>query len=191
MIFKTSISKDEINQLPLYNFDGKYELIDDINKALAATAKLKKYSTLGFDTETRASFRKGEYYDVSLLQLGTDSEVFLFRLNKIPLIPELIEILENPNIIKAGVAIHDDLKALKRLHPFTEQGFVDLATLAKTKGIKNFGLRALAAIFVSKRLSKKEQTSNWEKEVLTESQLTYAACDAAVGHEIYVKLIDC
>jgi len=185
MEIKKSISKDQINKLPLYHYKGRVEVIDNKEKALIAASKLKKNKILGFDTETRPSFKKGEYYDVSLLQLGTDSEVFLFRLRHTSLIPEIIEILEDPSIIKAGVAIDDDIKALKKLHPFKENSFADLATMAQKNGIQTFGLRALAAIFLSKRLSKREQTSNWDRKVLTQSQITYAACDAAVGYKIY------
>ena len=189
MEFKKSISKEQINQLPLYQYRGHVEVIDSKEKALIAARKLQKHKILGFDTETRPSFKKGEYYDASLLQLGTDSEVYLFRLRQTSLIPEVIEILESSHIIKTGVAINDDIKALKKFHNFSEKNFVDLATMAKKKGIENFGLRALVAIFLSKRLSKREQTSNWDRKVLTESQISYAASDAAVGYKIYKSLI--
>ncbi len=189
MEVKKTISKDQINELPLYQYKGRVEVIDNEENALIAAKKLKKKKILGFDTETRPSFKKGESYDVSLLQLGTDSEVYLFRLNYTSLIPEIIEILESPQIIKAGVAIDDDIKALKKICTFSEQNFVDLAKMAKKEGIQSFGLRALVAIFLSKRLSKREQTSNWDRKILTQSQISYAACDAAVGYKIYNKFL--
>ena len=183
-----SISKDEINTLSPYIFNGKITLIESEADAQIAITSLQKESILGFDTETRAAFRKGESYDVSLLQLATDTEAYLFRLNKFPLIQELADILANPEIVKAGVGLKDDIIALKKLLPFKDSNFIDLADIAKQQNIKNFGLRALTAICLNKKLSKKSKISNWERQELTPAQITYAACDAVVGFQIYVKL---
>ncbi|MEX0799214.1 MAG: 3'-5' exonuclease [Bacteriovoracaceae bacterium] len=180
-----SITKDELNKLPRYTYQGKIELIESKKDALDAINDVKGEKVLGFDTETRAAFKKGERYDVSLLQLATGPSVYLFRLNKLPLLPELFEILSDPNIVKAGVGIRDDIKALKNLHPFSPQNFVDLADVAKQKKIENFGLRALTGIVLGKRLSKKAKISNWDRKNLTPEQINYAACDGAVGYEIY------
>ncbi len=188
MTYQLSISKEEINKLPLYQFTGKTILIESKQAALEAIETIKNETILGFDTETKAAFKKGESYNVSMLQLGTDTHAYLFRLNKFPLIKELSAILENPKIIKVGVAISDDIKALKKLSDFKEQGFVDLAEVAKQKQITNFGLRALTAIFLKGRLSKKAKISNWQRETLTSAQIKYAACDAVVGYLIYKKM---
>lgn len=185
MNYQLHISKDEINTLPRYTFEGNVAVIESEETALDAVNNLKNEKVLGFDTETRAAFKKGERYDVSLLQLATGSNVYLFRLNKLPALPELFEILANPNIVKAGVAIKDDIKALQKLHPFKPEAFVDLAQVAQEKNIENFGLRALTAIVLEKRLSKKAKISNWDRKTLTPEQITYAACDGAVGYEIY------
>lgn len=190
MDYQLSISKEEINQLPLYQFKGNVELIDLEEDALKAIEGLKNEKILGFDTETRAAFKKGERYDVSLLQLATGTHAYLFRLNKLPIIQGLADILADPNIVKAGVAVRDDIKALKKLIPFSESNFVDLAEVAKEQKIKNFGLRALTAICLNKRLSKKAKVSNWERQELTSEQINYAACDAVVGFEVYEKLLD-
>ncbi len=189
MIHKLSITKDEINELPLFHFEGKVVLIDSRSKALDVIDSLKSEKILGFDTETKAAFKKGERYDVSLLQLATDTHAYLFRLNKFPLLKELTAILEDPNIVKAGVAINDDLKALKKLTPFEEKNFVDLAKVAQDRQIINFSLRALTAIFLRARLSKKAKISNWQREVLTPAQLKYAANDGVVGYLIYKALV--
>ena len=188
MNYPLTISKDEINELPLYQFGGKITLVESKEEALKAVTLLKDEKILGFDTETRAAFKKGERYDVSLLQLGNATHAYLFRLNKFPLIPELTDILEDSNIVKAGVGIRDDIKGLQKLHPFTAGNFVDLAEVAKEKDIVNFGLRALTAICLNKRLSKKAKVSNWARQELTPDQISYAACDAVVGFEIYQKL---
>lgn len=185
MNYRLHISKDEINKLPRYTFEGNVDVIESEKDALNAVKKLKNEKVLGFDTETRAAFRKGERYDVSLLQLATGSNVYLFRLNKLPLLPELFELLSSPNIVKAGVAIKDDIKALNQLHPFRPANFVDLAKIAQERKIENFGLRALTGIVLEKRLSKKAKISNWDRKHLTPEQIKYAACDGAVGYEIY------
>jgi ribonuclease D len=101
---------------------------------------------------------------------------------------ELADILADPDIVKTGVGLRDDIKAIKKLIPFTEGNFVDLAEVAKQKKIVNFGLRALTAIFLDKRLSKNSKVSNWERQQLTPAQIAYAACDAVVGFQIYMKL---
>jgi ribonuclease D len=189
MSYQLSITNDEINILPMYKFEGTISLIESEKEAVEAALKLKDESLLGFDTETRAAFKKGESYSVSLLQLATDTHSYLFRLNKFPLIKELVDILENPNIVKAGVAVRDDVKALNKLSKFSESNFVDLAVIAKEKKIEKFGLRALTAILLQKRLSKKAKISNWERVELTPMQIEYAACDAVVGYEIYQKLV--
>lgn len=188
MNYPLSISKDEINTLPLYQFEGSITLIESADDALRAIDALKNETILGFDTETRAAFKKGESYNVSLLQLATDTHAYLFRLNKFEMMKELADILANPDVVKTGVAIRDDVIGLQKLHPFTPENFIDLAEAAREKKIVNFGLRALTAIFIGKRLSKKSKISNWARQELTPEQISYAACDAVVGFEIYQKL---
>lgn len=188
MHYQKSITKEEINTLPTFKYTGKIQLITSSLSAKKALKHLAKEKILGFDTETRPSFLKGEHHAVSLLQLSTQNCVFLFRLNKFPFPKELAELLSNENIIKAGVAVRDDIKALQKLYPFKASGFIDLAVEAKQQKIKNFGLGALTAIFLKQRLSKRAKISNWEKETLTNEQLLYAASDAWVGLQIYFKL---
>ncbi|HXH31229.1 MAG TPA: 3'-5' exonuclease [Bacteriovoracaceae bacterium] len=183
------ISKEEINELPLYHFEGKFELIDTNEKALTAVKEISEYKVLGFDTETRPSFRKGEVYKASLLQLATVNRTYLFRLNKLSDYSGLSRILTDEHTIKVGVAILDDVKGLQKLFPVDLKGFVDIAKHVEKQGFTSFGLRALTAIFLGKRLSKKAKITNWEKDVLTSEQLTYAACDAQVGLLIYQKIL--
>ncbi|MBT7609623.1 MAG: 3'-5' exonuclease domain-containing protein 2 [Bacteriovoracaceae bacterium] len=185
---KLTISNEEINDLPLISFQGKVTLITHEDQCAEAIRVLEAEPILGFDTETRPAFKKGESYPVCLLQLSTNTEAFLFRLNKIPLIKEVRALLEDEKIIKTGVAIHDDIKGLKKLAPYEARGFVEIADLAKKLGIKKLGLRSLAAILFDKKLSKKNKLTNWEKESLTEQQLNYAATDAWLSREVYIKL---
>ncbi len=187
--FKTSITKEEINNLPRYKYSGEIKVIETHDDSKAAILELKSEKILGFDTETRPAFKKGESHHVSLLQLASETTVYLFRLNKLFDLKELYEVLSDPNIVKAGVAVRDDIKALNKLYKFNAENFVDLATIAKQKQIENFGLRALTAIVLGKRLSKEAKISNWEKDSITPAQIEYAACDAAVGRSIYQKFI--
>lgn len=186
--FAQHISKTEINQLPMRQYDGPIHLIKTVADAKEAAEQLSAETLLGFDTETRAAFRSGESYHPSLLQLAGSKDVFLFQIQLTGLISELREILSNPNILKAGVAIRDDVNELRNLEPFEPAGFVELADCAKKSKIKNLGLRGLGALLLGFRISKKEQVSNWAKPDLTRSQIAYAATDAWVGREIYLNM---
>lgn len=146
---------------------------------------LHSVQELGFDTETRPSFRKGESHPVSLLQLATDSDAFLVRLHHVTDFGPIIEIFENKNILKVGAAIRDDLKGLRKIFPFNAENFIELQTVAKEKGLKNFGLKGMAEEVLQARLSKGPKLTNWEAQNLTDQQLQYAATDAWIGLHLY------
>ena len=176
--FPERITKEHIKTLPILSFEGKIHLITEIKEVSEAIKILRQASVLGFDTETRPTFKKGKQYSVSLLQLSTRDEAFLFRLNYLGLPEELISLLENPDILKVGVAILDDLRALRKLRKFDAEGLVELSNIGSDLGIVTCGLRNLAAIFLGVRITKKEQLTNWERPDLNSSQCLYAATDA-------------
>lgn len=184
---KKHITKAEINDLPMQQYEGPIHLCRTAEKAEAAADKLLKETLLGFDTETRPAFRKGESYDPSLLQLATENEVYLFQIQQCGLTPNLIKVLSSRDIVKAGVAIDRDISELQAMEPFEPAGFVELATCARKAHIKNLGLRGMTAILFDFRISKKEQVSNWARKELTASQQTYAATDAWLGRKIYLE----
>ncbi len=184
-MFKESISKEELTDLPLKWFEGKIVVVDSFEQIKQVAKKLAKQKIVGFDTETRPSFKKGKSNKVALLQLSTVDCAFLLRINKVGLPEEIKNILTNPEIIKPGVAIRDDIKALRDISNFEPQGFIELQDHAKDVGIQNFSLKKMAAIVLGFRISKSQQLSNWEADELTEAQQVYAATDAWVPLKIY------
>lgn len=184
-----SISKEEVNELPLGQYEGPIHLIDKPHLVEDAVDYLENQSLLGFDTETKPSFRKGQFNQVSLLQLSTSSRAFLFRLQHIGFPPALQSLLEKENVIKVGAAVQDDLKALGKLtNSFSPQSFFDLNEELKKIGFQNVGVRNLCGMVLKIRISKAEQVSNWEANVLTEKQCRYAATDAWACLEIFQVL---
>ncbi|MCK4700524.1 MAG: 3'-5' exonuclease domain-containing protein 2, partial [Bacteroidales bacterium] len=147
-----------------------------------------KARCLGFDTETRPSFRKGPNNRIALLQLATDDDAFLFRINKTKLPDTLVRILADPDLIKVGVAIRDDIKGLQKYSDFVPAGFVDLQNYVTDFGIESNGLRKLAGIVLNFRISKSNQVSNWENKKLSKGQIQYAATDAWVSYKVYSML---
>ncbi|MEF8984682.1 MAG: 3'-5' exonuclease, partial [Bacteroidales bacterium] len=147
MKYQSSITEEEIKQLPAKEFNGEIYLIDTLKKVDIALPLLKDKKILGFDTETRPSFKKGPNNDIALLQLATSDEAFLFRINYIGLPGALKRLFEDDSILKIGLALKDDLSGLKRFGDFTSASFVDLQDLAKDLSIQNNGLKKLAAIF--------------------------------------------
>ena len=186
--FDRRISKDEINGCPMARWTGPVSVVRTRAGLAEAMTKLAGHTLLGFDTETRAAFRKGENYPPSLLQLASADEVFIFQLGHLGLAKSLRGILADPAIIKAGVGLDFDIRELKRMSRFTAAGFVDLGDRARKAGIKNHGLRGLAAVFLGVRISKGMQTSNWARDVLMPKQIQYAATDAWVGRKLYLVL---
>ena len=187
---RLTIDKEEINLLPAMDFDGEIVEIVTPEGAKRAVEILQKEKVLGFDTETRPSFTKGESYTPCLLQLATRNSAFLFRLQFFKFSDDLVSLLENPDVLKVGIGIKDDLIGLGKIVKFKPAGFVDLADEMKKLGIMSASLRSLTAIFLEKRLLKKAKTTNWERRELTDAQIKYAAIDAVVGFLIHEKIVN-
>jgi ribonuclease D len=183
-----TISHDEINALPLKAFMGEILLITKTDQLPDVFTEIQKHNVVGFDTETRPAFVKGQVYKVALLQLAIPGKVFLIRLNTTGLTTEIISFFENEKIIKSGVGLRDDIKTLHRLAQFTPAGFAELSTMARETGLEVESVKKLTALLLGFRISKGAQTSNWEAEQLNEKQIVYAATDAWVCLEIYKKL---
>ncbi len=188
MTLPVTISKEELRELPLFSFTGNIHLPQSLSDLEQAAAELKQHKVIGFDTETRPSFKKGQFYHPSLVQLGTETDAYLFQLKKLESISPLLEILESPKIIKTGVALDRDVKELQDFVPFNPEGFFELGTVAREAGMEKTGLRNLCGILLGHRISKKAQTSNWARVELTPEQIAYAATDAWVSLKLYQRL---
>ncbi len=180
-----TITKETIRELPLVQFTGRIQVVDTEEKAADAFTTLKNEDRLGFDTEKKPTFVKGDYNHTALVQLSTPTAAYLFQIKKAGFVRELKLLLEDSTIEKFGVSISDDLKELNRVSPFHPAGFTDLALSAKDNDIPYYGLRNLTAYFLGKRLSKGQQVSNWENDILTKPQQLYAATDAWVALKIH------
>lgn len=182
------LSREEINALPLRCYEGEVHLIHGLEQWREALPALKADGILGFDTETRPTFRKGRMNSPALIQFATAGAVYLVQLGSTPFNEEIAQVLEDPAIIKVGVAIKEDLRALAKIHPFTARGVVDLGQLAASLDLPSRGLRTLAASLFGVRISKGSQCSNWSAPRLSERQVAYAATDAWIGRQIYMRL---
>ena len=188
-MYPSTISNEEVNALELYRYEGKIKIITKPDQIPGVLKKIAKEKAVGFDTETKPAFKKGQVNEVSLIQIATEKEVYLIRINLTGLTKELVSFLEDERHLKIGVALRDDLIDLIKLKPFQPQGFVELNKLVKEIGIESNGLRKLTAIILGFRISKSAQISNWESETLTDKQLNYAATDAWVCLKMYNELV--
>jgi ribonuclease D len=189
-VMERTISKAEINEKPLLQYEGPLSVIQCDEKLDEVLPDIRKETLLGFDTETRPAFRKGESYLPSLLQLGGEHHVWLFYLSALSDLGPLFSILADPAITKAGVAIDRDVLELKELKDFTAAGFTDIGKMAEERFFRKTGLRPLAAMLLNGRVSKGAQVSNWANIPLSEKQITYAATDAWVSRSLYLALQD-
>jgi ribonuclease D len=183
------ISKAEINELPLISWEERIEILTTVEEMTAAVEKLKHETVLGFDTETRPTFKKGDYYPPALIQLGTSDCVYLFRISVTKTLAPLLPVLESDTILKTGVAIKDDVKELRKMEDFQPGGFVEIADITLKLGYENRGLRALAGLLMQGRISKAAQVSNWARKELEAKQIRYAATDAWISRELYIRAV--
>ena len=186
--FIDKISNEQTALLPAVEFRGEIRIVEHERDIAAACKTLAEQPVIGFDTETRPSFRPGVTFRVSLLQLSTPTVCYLFRLNKIPLAKPILQVLETDSILKIGADVAGDLRSLRQIRHFRDGGFVDLQGIAPEWGIGEKSLRKLSAIVLGRRVSKAQRLSNWEAAQLTEKQMRYAATDAWICPEIYRTL---
>lgn len=184
---RKEVTKIELESYPLSKYEGEILLVETAEEAERVAPYILQEEVIGIDTETKPSFKKGLVHQVSLVQIATRRCVYLFRINKTGFTDGLLQILRSEQLIKVGIAIRDDIKDLQKLRYFKPASFVDLNITAVDLGYESIGAKKLSALVLGFRISKKQQTSNWEKDVLTEQQISYAATDAWICLSIYDK----
>ncbi len=180
-----TISKEELAKLPAAEFQGEIRLVEEAGEVEKAINELRASSVIGFDTETRPSFKKGQINSVALVQLSNLSTCYLFRINLIGLHQAIIDLLEDPQVIKIGLSIHDDFHNLSKISEINPEGFVDLQTFVKNVGIADNSLSKIYGVLFGQRISKGQRLTNWEAKQLTPHQQAYAALDAMACVEIF------
>lgn len=188
-MYQKLISNEDLALLPAAVCKGEIVVVSD-NDNDAAADYLSSCQIIGFDTETRPSFKKGLVYPLALLQLSGGDRTFLFRVDRMKLSNRVVKVLRSKSIIKVGVDIRDDIKKLQKIVAFKPEGFVDLQTEAVKYGIEEKSLRKISGIVLGERVSKAQRLSNWSAQTLTEQQVQYAATDAYISREIYVTLLN-
>lgn len=184
------ITKEQLAELPLALYPGRPILIDNMADARSALTYLNKQQLLGFDTETRPAFRKGHLHKVALLQVATDKECFLFRINRLGFTQGMIDLFENDSITKVGLSIKDDIHQISKLVNFEPKNIIELQSFVKDFDIADNSLQKVYAIIFGERISKGQRLSNWEAEHLTEAQQAYASLDAFACLRIYRHLTE-
>ena len=180
------VSREEINELPIRRYQGEVAVIAEPHELARAMDDILQETLVGFDTETRPAFRAGESYPPSLAQVATARAVYLFQVRHPEVAAAVARMLSEERIVKAGVSMADDLKALKKLVAFNEKSIADVGKLAQRHGLKQSGVRNLAGLFLGFRIPKGAKTTNWSRSKLTEQQIVYAATDAWACRELYL-----
>lgn len=188
ILYSSTISNEQTAELPALSFRGEIVVVDREEQIAAACEDLASYRYIGFDTETRPSFRVGVIYRVSLLQLSTPTRCYLFRLNRIPFDRAIQRLLESESVVKLGADVAGDIRSLSELRHFKPKGFYDLQGVIWEWGIEEKSLRKMSALTLGYRISKAQRLSNWEAQQLTPQQQSYAATDAWACIEIYNRL---
>ena len=188
--FQHSITPEEIKDLPTAGFEGRVEIVTTEEGLAKACEELSRHSIIGFDTETRPSFKAGVSYNVSLIQLSTPEVCYLIRLGEVKMERCLMRLLESRKTLKVGVDVQGDIRNLNKIRHFRAAGFVELQKEVEAYGIEDKSLRKMAAIILGVGVSKAQRLSNWEAKELTQAQVRYAATDAWICLEMYNKLIN-
>lgn len=170
---------------PVRHYEGAVEVINSDERLATICTRLRAEPYLGFDTETKPSFRRGQVHPPALVQLAARDVVYLIQLSVVSHLVPLAELLGNEAVVKAGVALEQDVAALTPVLSVRPAGLVDLGAVAQRHGVKQSGLRNLTALFLGFRITKGPRTSNWARRQLSPAQIRYAATDAWVSRLLY------
>lgn len=182
-----TISHDELALLPMRRYEGPIVVVATEHDLERALHDLRREHVVGLDTETPPTFHKGQSHQPTLVQMATAHAAYLFQLRRMDFSRAITEVLENPGIVKTGVALADDLRKLKEVFLFEERSILDLGLVARHHGWKQSGVRNMAGMLLEFRITKGPRTSNWRRPDLSPSQINYAATDAWVCRELYLR----
>lgn len=185
--FARTISRDDINALEIRRYEGDVCIVTTREQMARAAADFAGERVVGFDTETRPSFRSGESHPPALAQAATARAVYLFALLRADFSSLLGELLSSKVTIKAGVGLGEDLRQLRKSFAFEPAAIVDLGAVARRHKLEKSGVRPLAAMFLGFRIPKGAKTTNWAVQRLSPQQIAYAATDAWACRELYLK----
>ena len=171
--------------MPQVMFPGDIHVIDSIYHVKEAVRVLSNSPLVGFDTETRPSFRKGVVHKTALIQISTLDECFLFRSCKIGLPDVLAQYLASAEHKKVGLSLHDDFKIMRKLSNMEPAGFIDLQDVVGDYCITDISLQKIYAILFGGKIAKGQQLTNWEAPELSAAQQNYGAVDAWACLKIY------
>lgn len=187
-MYQNEISKEEVAALDLIQFEGPIYMIDSMEAFEREIDQIALQPLLGFDTETRPSFKKGKVYPTSLIQIASEEQAWILRVNRIGYPGRLLDLLSGEIPMKIGLGLQDDLRRLRADYQFEPDGFLDLQNYVQAFRIDEKGLKKISGIVLNRRISKSQQVSNWDADVLSEAQLRYAATDAWICLMIYNSL---
>lgn len=190
MMYQNEISKEEVAELDLIQFEGPISVIDTMEAFEQEIDQIARQPVLGFDTETRPSFKKGKVYPTSLIQISSLEQAWILRVNRIGYPGPLLDLLSGEIPLKIGLGLQDDLRRLRADFQFEPDGFLDLQNYVQAFRIDEKGLKKISGIVLNRRISKSQQVSNWDADILSEAQLRYAATDAWICLMIYNSLRD-
>ncbi len=187
-MYQNEISKEEVAALELIQFEGPISLIDSLESFEQEIDQIARQPVLGFDTETRPSFKKGKVYPTSLIQIASMDHAWIIRVNRIGYPGPLLDLLSDEIPLKIGLGLQDDLRRLRSDFQFEPDGFLDLQHYVQAFRIDEKGLKKISGIVLNRRISKSQQVSNWDADILSQAQLRYAATDAWICLKIYNSL---
>ncbi len=176
--------------MPNETFNGKIIVVDHPEEVAEAVAFLARHKAIGFDTETKPAFKRGQNHKVALMQLATEEVCYLFRLNLIGYPDSLVQLMSNPDVRKIGLSLRDDFAAIRQRSVRNPENFIDLQLFVDKFGIEDNSLQKIYALLFGRKISKSQRLSNWEAPQLTPAQMSYAAIDAWACLRIYNHLAD-
>ncbi|MGB0166015.1 MAG: 3'-5' exonuclease [Luteibaculum sp.] len=183
------ISKEELKDFEVKGYEGEIIIVEDRAEIAAVIDELRHEDFIGFDTESKPQFVKGKPNSMALLQFAGARSVYLIRVNKTGFPPELIRFFNRYPGEFVGIGLDDDWREIRKKGIDVQpKNPVDLNVLAKQKGFISIGAKKLCALLLGFTISKGQQTSNWETNELSDAQIKYAATDAWICRDLYLKI---